>query len=85
MAIDDRGAQRNVAAAVFNTAPTRRDLQRLFWTKKEVNERLKEILDVTFDRVIRRARQGGVSHRMAAMTIGVEKVREGKKLRGLFP
>ncbi|QQN66706.1 Glu/Leu/Phe/Val dehydrogenase [Bradyrhizobium diazoefficiens] len=61
------------------------DLQRLFWTEKEVNERLKEILDVTFDRVIRRARQDGVSHRMAAMTIGVEKVREGKKLRGLFP
>jgi glutamate dehydrogenase (NAD(P)+) len=61
------------------------DLQRLFWTEREVNERLKDILDVTFERVIHRARQDGISHRMAAMAIGVEKVREGKKLRGLFP
>ncbi|MBR0867161.1 glutamate dehydrogenase (NAD(P)+) [Bradyrhizobium diazoefficiens] len=61
------------------------DLQRLFWTEKEVNDRLKDILNVTFDRVIRRARKDGISHRMAAMAIGIEKVREGKKLRGLFP
>ena len=61
------------------------DLQRLFWTEKEVNERLKDILNVSFDRVVERARKDGVSHRMAAMAMGVEKVREGKKLRGLFP
>src|ERR1700739_4184124 len=61
------------------------DLQQLFWTEREVNERLKDILDVTFERVIHRARKDGISHRMAAMAIGVEKVRDGKKLRGLFP
>jgi glutamate dehydrogenase (NAD(P)+) len=61
------------------------DLQRLFWTEKEVNERLKDILDASFDRVVRRAKSDGVSHRLAAMAIGIEKVRDGKKLRGLFP
>ncbi|WOH63757.1 Glu/Leu/Phe/Val dehydrogenase [Bradyrhizobium sp. BWA-3-5] len=61
------------------------DLQRLFWTEREVNERLKDILDVTFGRVVQRAEKDRISHRLAAMTIGVEKVREGKKLRGLFP
>jgi glutamate dehydrogenase (NAD(P)+) len=61
------------------------DLQRLFWTETEVNQRLKDILDVTFDRVIRRAASDGISHRLAAMAVGVEKVRDGKKLRGLFP
>ncbi|WP_407123237.1 Glu/Leu/Phe/Val family dehydrogenase [Bradyrhizobium sp. STM 3561] len=61
------------------------DVQRLFWTERKVNARLNDILDVTFERVLNRAKQDGVSHRMAAMAIGVEKVREGKRLRGLFP
>ncbi len=61
------------------------DLQRLFWTEAEVNDRLEHLLDGAFTQVQRRAKERRVSNRMAAMAVGVEKVRAGKKLRGLFP
>jgi glutamate dehydrogenase (NAD(P)+) len=35
--------------------------------------------------VILRAKTDGISHRTAAMAIGVEKVRAAKTTRGLFP
>ena len=61
------------------------DLQRLFWTEAEVNDRLEHLLDGAFAQVRSRAVARQVSHRTAAMAIGVEKVRAGKQLRGLFP
>ena len=61
------------------------DLQRLFWTEAEVNCKLDRLLDQAFDQVVGYARSNKVSLRTAAMAIGVEKVRAGKKLRGLFP
>ncbi len=61
------------------------DLQRLFWTEAEVNVRLEHLLDGAFDEVRTRALERKVSNRTAAMAIGVEKVRAGKRLRGLFP
>ena len=61
------------------------DLQRLFWSESEVHARLERLLDGAFDQVMRRAKAAKVSHRTAAMGIGVEKVRAGKQLRGLFP
>jgi len=61
------------------------DLQQLFWTETEVNHRLEQILETAFRLVARRGRNDRVSNRIAAMAIGVEKVRAGKQLRGLFP
>ncbi len=61
------------------------DLQRLFWSEAEVNNRLEHLLDGAFAQVRARAVARGVSNRTAAMAIGVEKVRAGKRLRGLFP
>lgn len=61
------------------------DLQRLFWSEDEVNGRLEHLLDGAFAQVTRRAAAERVSNRTAAMAIGVEKVRAGKRLRGLFP
>ena len=61
------------------------DLQRLFWSETEVNTRLERLLDGAFGQVTQRARASNVSNRTAAMGIGVEKVRAGKRLRGLFP
>lgn len=61
------------------------DLQRLFWTEAEVNSRLESLLDSAFTQVRTRAVAQKVSNRTAAMAIGVEKVRAGKMLRGLFP
>jgi glutamate dehydrogenase (NAD(P)+) len=61
------------------------DLQRLFWTEAEVNEKLERLLDGTFQQVTVRAAKDRVTMRMAALAIGVERVRAGKVLRGLFP
>jgi glutamate dehydrogenase (NAD(P)+) len=61
------------------------DLQQLFWTEAEVTERLERLLEMAFQAVIKRAHADNVSHRIAAMAIGVEKVHAGKRLRGLFP
>ena len=60
-------------------------LQSLFWTEGQVNSQLSDLLVKAFERVIHRASKGGISNRMAAMAIGVERVSAGKRLRGLFP
>jgi glutamate dehydrogenase (NAD(P)+) len=62
-----------------------RDLQQLFWNEKEVMERLEGLLNRAFDSVMSRAASEKVSHRMAALAIGIEKVRNAKATRGLFP
>jgi glutamate dehydrogenase (NAD(P)+) len=61
------------------------DLQRFFWDEAETMERLRRILDPRFEEVLRRAERDGVSHRTAALAIGVEKVWTAKLQRGLFP
>lgn len=61
------------------------DLQRLFWTETQVNEQLKQLLNRTFEEVVTRAERDSLSNREAAMAIGIERVRAGKTLRGLFP
>ena len=61
------------------------DLQQYFWGENEVVDRLYQALDRSLGEVEDRARRDGVSNRVAAMAIGVEKVRKAKKLRGLFP
>jgi len=61
------------------------DLQQLFWAETEVNDKLYRLLEMAFTQVTKRAQAENISNRTAAMAIGVEKVREGKRLRGLFP
>ena len=61
------------------------DLQQLFWEEDEVQRRLERILDRAYNQVEARVASDGLSHRMAALAIGVGKVRDGKRMRGLFP
>ena len=61
------------------------DLQQFFWDEAEVNDRLYRVLQRAFASVLDRAIRDGVSHRTAAMAIGVSKVRDAKISRGLFP
>lgn len=60
-------------------------LQSFFWGEEEVTDRLFRILEQSFAAVVRRAKEAGISHRTAAMAIGVERVLAAKKSRGLFP
>ena len=61
------------------------DLQQFFWTEAEVRARLNQILDRSFNQVMDRVEKDKISTRMAAMAIGVAKVRDAKATRGLFP
>ncbi|MBE7209595.1 MAG: Glu/Leu/Phe/Val dehydrogenase [Gluconacetobacter diazotrophicus] len=61
------------------------DLQQLFWEEDEVDRRLKRILDRSFEQVTARAAREGIAQRTAASAIGVEKVYDLKRTRGLFP
>jgi glutamate dehydrogenase (NAD(P)+) len=61
------------------------DLQQFFWEEAEVMDRLNRVLERAFNQVMRRAERDRVPHRSAAMAIGVEKVRNAKEVRGLFP
>ncbi|MGI9089281.1 MAG: Glu/Leu/Phe/Val family dehydrogenase [Chthoniobacterales bacterium] len=60
-------------------------LQSFLWTETEVTDKLFRILEHSFTQMIKRARQDKVSHRTAAMAIGVERVMKAKHARGLFP
>jgi glutamate dehydrogenase (NAD(P)+) len=61
------------------------DLQQFFWDEAEVNDRLYRVMQRSFGQVLERAARDRVSHRTAAMAIGVAKVRDAKIARGLFP
>jgi glutamate dehydrogenase (NAD(P)+) len=60
-------------------------LQSFRWTEMEVTDKLFRIIEHSFAQVIRRAKEHKISHRTAAMAIGVERVLKAKKVRGLFP
>jgi len=61
------------------------DLQNFFWSETEVTDRLFRILEGAFIGMLKRARAQKIPHRIAAMSIGVERVVAAKASRGLFP
>ena len=60
-------------------------LQAFMWSETEVTDKLFRILESSFTQVIKRAKAHKISHRTAAMAIGVDRVRKAKHARGLFP
>jgi glutamate dehydrogenase (NAD(P)+) len=60
-------------------------LQSFLWSEMEVTDKLFRILEHSFSLVIKRAKEHRISHRTAAMAIGVERVLKAKSSRGLFP
>ena len=61
------------------------DLQNFFWSETESTDRLFRILEGAFTGMLKRARTQKIPHRIAAMSIGVERVVAAKQSRGLFP
>jgi glutamate dehydrogenase (NAD(P)+) len=59
--------------------------QAFMWSETEITDKLFRILEYSFTQVIKRAKAHKISHRTAAMAIGVERVMRAKKIRGLFP
>ncbi len=61
------------------------DLQSFFWAETEIFDKLYRILGHTLDKVLKQARKHNIDHRTAALSIGIQKVVDGKTIRGLFP
>jgi glutamate dehydrogenase (NAD(P)+) len=61
------------------------DLQSFFWAETEIFDKLYRVLDRTLDTVLKEARKHGIDHRTAALSLGIQKVVNGKAIRGLFP
>ncbi|MBA4149274.1 MAG: Glu/Leu/Phe/Val dehydrogenase [Verrucomicrobia bacterium] len=61
------------------------DLQSFFWTETEVMDKLFRIMEQAFTATLQMSRKQNFSMRMAALSLGIKRVQEAKKLRGLFP
>jgi glutamate dehydrogenase (NAD(P)+) len=60
-------------------------LMHLFWSEAEVNQRLEQIMDRACDQIFDLSKKSGLRLRMAALRIGIGRLAEAKKLRGLYP
>lgn len=56
-----------------------------FWSKREVNLRLREVMTKACEEVFRTADEYGVSMRLGAYIVGVSRVADAVQVRGLFP
>jgi len=61
------------------------DLQSFFWTETEVVDKLFRILEGAFTQTLTFSRKNKVSMRTAALALGLRRVHEAKRARGLFP
>jgi glutamate dehydrogenase (NAD(P)+) len=61
------------------------DLQAYYWSEDEVNNRLRMIMEKSYADVLSVAEERKVTMRTAATILGVGRVAEAHKLRGLFP
>ena len=61
------------------------DLQSFFWTETEVMDKLFRIMEGAFAQTLNLSRKQKISMRMAALSLGIQRVQEAKKIRGLFP
>jgi glutamate dehydrogenase (NAD(P)+) len=61
------------------------DIQAYFWTEDQVNARLREVMERAFDETATLAEEKNVRLRLAALAIGIGRVAEAHRVRGLFP
>ena len=61
------------------------DLQSFFWGETEVVDKLFRILETSYAQIVTLARKQKLSMRLAALSLGVKRVQEAKRTRGLFP
>ena len=61
------------------------DLQAYFWSEDEVNDRLKVLMESAYEQVSQLAHDQGLSLRTAAQVIGVGRVADAHRTRGLYP
>lgn len=60
------------------------DRQGFFWRESEVNDRLQDVMEHSFDEVVRYAETHGVNNRIAAYMLAIDRVARALKLRGIY-
>lgn len=60
------------------------DRQGFFWREREVNERLRDVMERSFDEVVRYAEVHKVNNRIAAYIVAIDRVARALKLRGIY-
>jgi glutamate dehydrogenase (NAD(P)+) len=60
-------------------------LQHFFWSEEDVNNRLISLMQRAFHDILGVARARRVSMRSAALIRGIERIKEAKRRRGIFP
>jgi glutamate dehydrogenase (NAD(P)+) len=61
------------------------DLQAYFWTEDEVNARMRSVMENAYDHVNALAEEKDVRLRLAALSVGIGRVAEAHRVRGLYP
>jgi glutamate dehydrogenase (NAD(P)+) len=61
------------------------DLQELLWNEEEISERLTRILKKGFAEVLHTSQKEKVDMRTAALMLGIGRVAEATRLRGIYP
>jgi glutamate dehydrogenase (NAD(P)+) len=61
------------------------DLQQFMWGEEQVNAQLQKLMHGAFHRVREEAKKKKLTNRLAALSLGVQKVANEKAKRGLFP
>jgi glutamate dehydrogenase (NAD(P)+) len=61
------------------------NLQELLWSEEEISERLTRILKRSFAEVLNISKKNKVDMRTAALMLGIGRVAEATKLRGIYP
>ena len=61
------------------------DLQSFFWGETEITDKLFRILETAFTQILGVSRKQKIPMRLAALSLGVKRVQEAKRVRGLFP
>ena len=60
-------------------------MQSFFWSESEVVDKLFRILETSFAQVLNISRKQKLPMRLAALSVGVKRVSDAKRIRGLFP
>jgi glutamate dehydrogenase (NAD(P)+) len=61
------------------------DLQSFFWSETEIVDKLFRLLENSFTQISSISRKQKIPMRLAALSVGVKRVQEAKRMRGLFP